>query len=325
MDERKLSVLVQSLFSAWMLSFLIEGQVLYTLAEYHKIDPAFMIFASLIANYVGLLVCGLVIKSKSAAKRLYHFSFLFFLTISIIFFFPPTIIWTIVIVLASFLAGACVAAWGFYLKEGTPKDERIKSVADLLIISNILMTIINVIAIYISAQVALAIGMVLIFLAFLFSLHLSDGEQELPMLDADREQEKISIRRILYFLCFFILFITISSGLMYQVVKPAFINIDWLTSWYWAVPYIITIFIMRNLPKTRNRTYILFVAISMIAMSFVGFLVLGRDAISYLIVNTLMLGASGVFDLFWWSILGEMLELRDNPATVLELVFLRTF
>jgi DNA-binding CsgD family transcriptional regulator len=27
-----------------------------------------------------------------------------------------------------------------------------------------------------------------------------------------------------------------------------------------------------------------------------------------------MLGACGIFDLFWWSILGEMLEYSDNPA-----------
>ncbi len=30
-----------------------------------------------------------------------------------------------------------------------------------------------------------------------------------------------------------------------------------------------------------------------------------------------MLGACGVFDLFWWSILGEMLELDSNPSKVL--------
>ena len=44
---------------------------------------------------------------------------------------------------------------------------------------------------------------------------------------------------------------------------------------------------------------------------------LGRGAGSYFAVNTLMLGACGVYDLFWWSILGEMLELHKNPARVL--------
>ena len=30
-----------------------------------------------------------------------------------------------------------------------------------------------------------------------------------------------------------------------------------------------------------------------------------------------MLGACGVYDLFWWSILGEMLELDKNPAKIM--------
>jgi DNA-binding CsgD family transcriptional regulator len=66
-----------------------------------------------------------------------------------------------------------------------------------------------------------------------------------------------------------------------------------------------------------NRAYILYVAIAMIGLSFIGFMSLGRGAASYLMVNTLMLGACGVYDLFWWSILGEMLEFHKNPAKVL--------
>lgn len=36
----------------------------------------------------------------------------------------------------------------------------------------------------------------------------------------------------------------------------------------------------------------------------------------YLIVDTLMLGACGIFDLFWWSIIGEMLDYSRNPAKI---------
>ena len=35
-------------------------------------------------------------------------------------------------------AGICVAAWGFYLKSST-SSERIKAIADMLILSNVLM------------------------------------------------------------------------------------------------------------------------------------------------------------------------------------------
>ncbi len=104
---------------------------------------------------------------------------------------------------------------------------------------------------------------------------------------------------------------------MYQVQGPAFAHLEWLTSWYWAIPYIVALAVMRNLPPKTNRAYILFVAIAMIGFSFIAFLLLDRSWTSYLVVNTLMLGACGVYDLFWWSILGEMLELDRNPAKVL--------
>jgi len=83
------------------------------------------------------------------------------------------------------------------------------------------------------------------------------------------------------------------------------------------VPYIAALFIMRNLPRKTNRSYILYVAIAMIGLSFIAFLALGRSWADYLVVNTLMLGACGVYDLFWWSILGEMLELDKNPARIM--------
>lgn len=55
----------------------------------------------------------------------------------------------------------------------------------------------------------------------------------------------------------------------------------------------------------------------MIGFSFIAFLLMGRSWAEYIVINTLMLGAFGVYDLFWWSILGEMLELDKNPARIM--------
>ncbi|MDD2497644.1 MAG: helix-turn-helix transcriptional regulator [Desulfitobacteriaceae bacterium] len=317
MNERRLSVLVHSLFSAWMLSFLFEGQIFYSLAGSYKIDPAAMVFGGVAAIFAGLLLCGLFIKTKKAAKRLFLFSYLFFIAISMIFFFSPSIFWPGGILLGSFLAGGCVAAWAFYLKSGTPKNERIKTVADMLILSNVLMILCNMTAIYISPRVGLALSMLMLVCAFAFALKLPENQDAAPLTFTEQKEGSVRITDLLVFLCLFIAIITINSGLMYHVVNPAFAHLEWLTSWYWAFPYIAALFIMRNLPRRINRTYTLYVAIAMIGLSFVGFMALGRGVVSYFAINTLMLGAFGVYDLFWWSILGEMLELHQNPAKIL--------
>lgn len=317
LDERNLSVLVHSLFSSWMLAFLFEGQIFYSLADTNKIDPAVMVFCGVAAIFAGLLLCGLFIRTKKAAKRLFLYSYLFFIAVSVIFFFPPSVFWTFGIIVGSFLAGGCVAAWAFYLKSGTPKNERIKTVADMLILSNVLMILCNMAAIHLSPQIGLALAMFMLLGAFVFALKLPADDITPPPASSGQKENPVGIARLLVFLCLFIVIIAVNSGLMYQVVNPAFAHLEGLTSWYWAVPYIAALFVMRNLPRRMSRAYILYVAIAMIGLSFIGFMSLGRGATSYLTVNTMMLGACGVYDLFWWSILGEMLEFHQNPAKVL--------
>jgi len=114
----------------------------------------------------------------------------------------------------------------------------------------------------------------------------------------------------------FVTIITIDSGLMYQVINPAFEHLTGLVSWYWAVPYIVALAFMRNLsPKNRlQRSLFLYVGMGMIIAAFITFMLLGRGAVDYLVVDTLMLGACGIFDLFWWSIIGEALDYSQNPA-----------
>lgn len=316
-DLRRLSVIVFSLFFAWLLAFPFEGQVLYALADYYRVSLNQLVFGAVAAHFVGLLLCGLLIRTMKAARTLLLCSVILCITASVGFFFPPSLIWTVGLIASSLFSGASVAAWALYLKAGTPKKERIKTIADGLIFSNILMILINLAAIHICAQAGLGMAVLLLAAAFAFIWRLPRVEEGPVTAVAQSGNSPTGIAGPLAFLCLFIMVITINSGLMYQVFCPAFSGIEWLTSWYWAIPYIVALAIMRNLSPRVNRTYILFVAIAMIGFSFIAFLLFDRSWGSYLVINTLMLGACGVYDLFWWSILGEMLDLGKNPAIVL--------
>lgn len=312
-SNRNLSVIVFSLFFSWLLSFPFEGRILYALADHYHVSAHQFVFGTMASHFAGLLLCGFFIRTMQRAKMLMLFSIVFCIVASGVFFLPPSVLWTAALLAAAFLVGGCVAAWGFFFRSCTPKNERIKTMADGLICSNILMILINMSAVHISPHVGLALSMLILGVAFLFAL-------KLPHQEAMRESElseAVSISKPLAFLCLFIVVITVNSGLMYQVQGPAFAHLEWLTSWYWAIPYIVALLVMRNLPRKTNRAYILYVAIAMIGFSFIALMVLDRSAASYIVVNTLMLGACGVYDLFWWSILGEMLELNKNPAKVL--------
>lgn len=319
LDNRGLSVLVFATFFAWILAFPFEGQVLYSVAEANAHDPHQLIFGAIAAHLIGLLLGGLFVTTMRAAKNLMLYSIVACVGSSLCFFFPPSLAWYSLLP-ASFLAGACVAAWGYYFRAYTPANDRLRTAADGLIYSNLLMIVANMMAINLLPTVGLAVSILLLFFAFFFALRLPEHQPPAEMALAHAEssgRREAGLGKPLAFLCLFVALITIDSGLMYQVINPAFAHHAWLVSWYWAVPYIVAMRVIRNLPRGSNRNHILFAAIAMIGFAFILFMILDRSAASYLAVNTLLLGACGVFDLFWWSILGEMLDLTGNPARVL--------
>lgn len=317
MDNRSLSIIVFSLFSSWLLSIAFEGRILYALLNYHRISPQPFVLGSMAAHCAGLALCAFFVKSMRTAKRLMLFSIVFCIGTSGVFFLSTPFLWGTALFLSSFLAGCCVAAWGFFLKEGTPKNERIKTIADMLILSYILTILLGTAATNISPFTGLGLSMFLLAVAFLFALYLPENELAQKSLPSEQQEKPDSIAKPLAFLCLFIVVASLNVGLMFHVQYPAFAHLDGLASWYWAAPYIAVVWLVRNLPRKANRTYILYAAIAMTGFSVIAYIMLDRSTVSYLIMNTLMVGALGIFNLFWWSILGEMVSFHKNPARVL--------
>ena len=217
-------------------------------------------------------------------------------------------------------AGLFVASWGFYFKTYSEPDQRIKTAADVLIYSNIIMIFTNAVAINISPFIGLTITIILLFGALItvFKLESVPIQDNSKKIYTDTQFSNIcTILKPFIFLCLFILVITINSGLMYQVLNPAFAHHELLVIYYWAVPYILALVIIRNQTIRIDSAFLLYVALTMIGFSYILFMLLDRSVVSYLIIDTLMLGAFGVCDLFWWSIIGALLDYVGNPAKIL--------
>jgi DNA-binding CsgD family transcriptional regulator len=313
LNSRRLSVTAFSFSFAYLLSFLFEGQVMYSLLDLHGVNASTYILAGMIAHFVGLLTCGLFVRSWAAAKSMMLGGMGVCLAATVPFFFSPSLLWMGGLIVSGYASGCTVASWGYYLKAFTHKNERIKSCADVLIYSNLLMIAINVVAMNHSPFIGLSFSMfcLVIGIVFIWMLPAQSVHQQ-DKISNNKTQE--GIRNPLLLLCLFVFIITINSGLMYQVINPAFEHLTGLVSWYWTVPYIVALAIMRNLPMKAKRSRILYIGMAMIMGAFISFMLLGRNPADYLIVDTLMLGACGIFDLFWWSILGEMLDYSDNSA-----------
>lgn len=171
-NYRRLSVIVFSLFFSWLLAFPFEGRILYALADYYNISAGSFVFGTLAAHFAGLLACGFFVRNMRTAKKLTLFSIAFCIAASSMFFGPPSILWRLALYSAAFLVGCCVAAWDFYFKGCTPKNERIKTMANGLIFSNLLMIALNMTAIHIPPHIGLGFSVLMLAAAFLFALRL---------------------------------------------------------------------------------------------------------------------------------------------------------
>ena len=307
-SRRVVSVAGFSLLFAYILSFLFEGRVLYSVMEYYGAPEKNLILSAIVAHFAGLFTCGFFVRSLRRAKQTVLAGMTVSLFCTVPFYFKPSALWFVSLVTAGYASACALASWGYFLKVFTPKNQRIKTCADVLIYSNILMILVNMSAVHISHTVGLTLSLACIAAGVFFIWKLPAEVQEKKCSTAGGTKKPMLI------LFLFVFVITINSGLMYEVLNPAFEHLTTLTSWYWAVPYIAALAVMRNLPGRIKRYVILYVGMATIMASFIFFMLLGRDTVDYLIVNTLMLGACGIFDLFWWSIIGEMLDYTDNPV-----------
>src|SRR5690554_1821945 len=210
LNSRRLSIAAFSFSFAYLLSLLFEGQVLYSLLDLRGTDADRYILAAIIAHFAGLFTCGLFVKSQAAAKSMMLGGMGLCLVASVPFFFAPSSLWLSGLIVSGYFSGCAVAAWGFFLRAFTPKNERIKSCADVLIYSNLLMIAVNVVAMNRSpfSGLSLALFCLVTGIVFIWMLPAESANQQDKTL---KNKTQGSIKNPLILLCLFVLIITINS------------------------------------------------------------------------------------------------------------------
>jgi MFS family permease len=138
--------------------------VLYSTLDALNAQSNTYVLSAIVAHFAGLFSCGFFIKTPNRTKYAMIVGMAICLIATVPFLFAPSALWFVGLVAAGYASGCAVAAWGFFLKRFTPKDERIKSCADVLIFSNIIMIAINLITINLSYVIELLLSMLCLIL-----------------------------------------------------------------------------------------------------------------------------------------------------------------
>ena len=311
---QKISTAAFTFFSAWMISFPYEGMVLYSLAAQRHIEIGSWMQASIILLIVGLL-SGVFVHSLERAKHVLLASGLLCFFGSVALLFAPPSWWVAILLSLAFCEGLWMSSWSWFFRECTPKGERLRSASSYLAYSAMLMIVVNLLTtrLIVLAGFVFSCALLLMSLVLIYRIPVND----LPTEKIEAVQTNPLGVSFTTLLCGFIFIISINSGLMFSVVNPAFAHFTGVVDWYWAVPYIVAILLIPRLPKSIDRMYILYVALAMLGFSFLAFMTLGRSMADYFTINTLLLAACGINDLFWWTLLGELLNYTHNPAQLL--------
>ncbi len=317
LNERKRAILVFTLLSVYILSFLFQGQVLIHIVEEYGLNSSDYILISAVPFIAGYIFTGFFTKSGIMAKKIMEIGIIICLVGIIPFYLQPSFLWILSLIISGFAGASAMAAWGYFLNYSIPKDKRLASIALVLILPHLLMLFINALAVNINPVTALTFNLITLSGALFFIRPLSADSKKIW----DRQPEAADnfTRRPLLILGLFIVIFSVDSGLMYQVINPAFSHLPTLVSLYWVVPYILAIALVNRISSDHNRLWLLYLGIAMIITAFIAFMFLGRTGFDYILIDTLMLGAFGIFDLFWWSVIAELQDFSPNPVKVYSL------
>lgn len=317
-DHRIILIILISCVGGWILSVPYEGQLVYSLADRFQLDSFWLLTGSLVMQILGLVTGGLLIRNIKASKRALTISIPVCILCTAAFLFPISELWVVSLLVCSMGAGVCIASCGFFIRISIVAGERYKALANILVTIASIKLLINVIVIYISAAVSIILLTAILGAAWYFSSLLPTLPKEEA---AYTRHNKKQLILALLMLCVFISIGTIDFGIMIYTVTPAYQHISWLSIWYGLLPYAVAAMIMKRIPALVERNNMIYIALGMIGAAFILFMVLGNSLVGYLIVFTLMMAAWAIYDVFWWGMLGVMLDMNRNAAIVLGLGF----
>lgn len=312
---RNKAVLLYGLLFGYVLSFVFEGPVYYSMDNLRGQTCSNQSLTAMAFHMAGLLIAGILVKNRQASKKTMFAMLLMCVCVTPIFAVRNSLVGSAVILAVAIASGIAVACWGSFYQGCFNDSERFKGMADALILANVLMMIAGLTATYISAIAGFALTIGYLVLALIVLIRTDFGEEA----EYDAGIPDLNLRGTIGLFFLFIVVITIDSGLMYGVFNCEYASMTQLTAWYWVVPYIVALLTMRTISSGKSGNVYIYIAIVMMIFGFILNTKLPINAPNYIIIDSLLLGASGILDLFWASIVGSSFKYIKNPVRMLSI------
>lgn len=297
----------------WIISFPYEGPVFYSLIARSSEDLAYINSYNLFALATGLLVPVFLRVAEASVRQVLIGLYCSCLFLSLPLPLLPDALWPVVIPLIAFLAGCALSLNGYQIKSFYPRSMW-SDVAPNAIIFGCTIIIGAHLLVTIDAFQSGFIFIEMILAAAIFCLTRLDSSQ------ANREKTTVNgypnVLKTFWLLYVFIFLIAINAGIMFQVVYPTFSHHGLFVSFYTNLPYVAAVIIFSKILK-GNKFNTLYLGLALWGVSLLMFTRIDASLLSFLVICTSMLFASGIFDLFWWTVSTTSFSFVKNPATMI--------
>lgn len=303
------SIIGFSLILSFVVAYLIRGNLVRNFLENNHLNVRLSMTLMVISLLCGLLISGFAIKSISKIRDVLVYASTMVVIASIPYFLGITYLFLFLILLTSFNMGLIFSIWGFYLKHFTLRKERIRYTALLLMFINVFSVIINVLNYYVSKQLSFATTLVFVVIGVYLVL-------QIPLESINEQPIVVDTKRLFRPMALFLIFlviISINMGISTFLIRPSFYEHHAFVHWFWIIPYLLVILLMSVISfNLKKRLYFNAAIISMI-LAMVCYSWMDHNLMNYFIIDSLLMISFGIFDLFWLSILSEIIDYVKYP------------
>ncbi len=313
MKNQRMILFTSAVIFGWILSFPYEGPVLYALGQEYGTNSSQLNTLTVFCLFVGLFTGRYISKNLPESKRTILLSLSGTLLLSSLLPLVESDYWAFIVPGVAYLMGAALSGYAHLITAYVPLNERRIFGADILIYANIVLVLAHALATNIPPTVAFILLQLLLFTGLIQIIRID--VHKIPVPHAIEPTHKIALKKFFVFFTF-IFIISINSGIMFRVIFPYFSELDNVTGLYTHLPYLIIVYLLSRVFR-QNKLNFLFTGLSLWGLTFIVFSLVPPNEPSYILLCTLMLTASGIFDYYWWSVMVSNFELVDNPSSLL--------
>ncbi len=306
---RNFVLLSMPLFFGWLLAFPYYGPVYNSaVPDSLKDSPLFLLFV--VVHGMTYLLGSLIIKKTKACLKMMLVSIIAIIVTSAILFLPFDILWFPAMVVFGFFSSLYVLGWCCFYSLFVPNNGRLRLMAAVIILANVIFVVFNLLASFLYAQIVMALALLPLIGAgmVLFCF-------EFPYLQTSKEiNKRVPVSRpFLAIICLFVFALYLNGGLMFKIILPSLDAQVPFAFYYRFVLYILVLMIMYVYGEQLQRYFPIYMAVALLGLAFVSFALLSELIAGFILTVGLLEAAFAMLDLFLWVLLGSLAYLYKAP------------